>query len=78
VDDTRPSAARQQIAWMREAGPTRRFLAAQSLSRSVIELSRRALRRRNPGASDDELDLLFVELHYGADLARRMREHVVS
>jgi hypothetical protein len=49
-----------------------------SLSQSAIELSRRAIRRRHPDASEEELGLLFVELHYGRDLADRVRAYLRS
>jgi hypothetical protein len=44
-----------------------------SLTESVIEMSRAALRRRHPRASDADLDLRFVSLCYGQDLADRLR-----
>jgi hypothetical protein len=40
-----------------------------SLSALVIGLSRRAIARANPGLSPQELDVKFVELHYGKPLA---------
>ena len=72
VDDTHPAARARQIELLRAAGPARRFAVARSLTRTVGSLSRRALRRRHPGATEAELNRMFVELHYGADLARRL------
>ncbi|MFQ5742206.1 MAG: hypothetical protein ACE5HV_01320 [Acidobacteriota bacterium] len=74
--DTHPEAARQQVELMRQATVARRFGAARSLSTTVAELSRRALRRRMPGATDTEIGLAFVALHYGDELARRVRAHL--
>ena len=68
--DTDLAAAAHQIELLRAAGPIGRFRLALSLSRSVIELSRRALRRRHPGASELEIGRRFVELHYGSDVVR--------
>jgi len=73
VNDTSPAAAEFQIRLLREASPARRVRAVRSLSRSVIELSRRALRRRHPDATEDEIDVAFVALHYGPELAARVR-----
>ncbi|NLI76896.1 MAG: hypothetical protein GX442_10700 [Candidatus Riflebacteria bacterium] len=45
-----------------------------SLSRSVALLALSAIRRANPGWSEFEVNLRFVELHYGKDLAKGLRE----
>ena len=77
MNDTAPAIAKKQIELLRAAGPQRRVALALSLSQSVIDLSRRALRRRMPDASKEELGLAFVELHYGsevADMVRRARQ----
>ncbi len=47
-------AERVQIALLRQAGVARRFSLCRSLSASVIDLSRRALKDRMPGASERE------------------------
>lgn len=72
VNDTTPAAAEHQIKLLREASLARRVRTARSLSRSAIELSRRALRRRRPDASEDEIGVAFVALHYGPELAARV------
>lgn len=72
--DTSPEAERVQIEQLRQATPARRFSLARSLTRSTIAMSRRGLARVNPRLSEDELAVKFVELHYGADLAGRIRE----
>lgn len=75
MNDTDPEAQQQQVDLMRRATPARRFAAVRSLSGSVALLSRRALRRSMPDASEEELDLAFVALHYGDELAARVRRH---
>jgi hypothetical protein len=52
---------------------SRRLHLALGLSATVIGAARRALARARPRASARELDLWFVELHYGADLAAALR-----
>lgn len=74
--DTHPSADDMQVQLLRQATVARRFALVRSLSASVIGASRRALKRRHPEASDREIGLLFVELHYGADLANRVRRYL--
>lgn len=74
--DTHPGALQRQVELLRAATPTRRFTTMRSLSRTVALLSRRALRRSMPDASQEELDIAFVALHYGdaaADVLRRSR-----
>jgi len=72
VEDTHPKACARQIELMRAATPQRRFALAASLTRSVVFLSRRALRRSRPHATQEEIDRLWVLLHYGALAARLM------
>jgi len=72
LNDTAPDAAQRQLDLVRAATPAERFQVASSLTRTTIALSRRAIRRRNPGAAESEIDRLFAELHYGAELVRRL------
>jgi len=72
--DTSTEAERVQIDLIRGAPVSRRLHIAWSLSATVIGLARQALARAHPGASREELDLRFVELHYGADLAASLRD----
>ena len=67
--DTDPEAAAVQLGMLRRAGPARRLSLALSLSRTVIELARAGLRRRQPRASEEETALRFVALQYGPDIA---------
>jgi hypothetical protein len=71
--DTDPEAERVQIELLRRAGKARRAAMALELSAAVIGLARRAIKRSMPGASQEELGLRFVELHYGRDLAQDLR-----
>jgi len=70
--DTHPEALRNQIELLRRASVAQRFGAVRSLSRTVAYLSRRALRRRRPDATEAEIDRAFVALHYGEALAKRL------
>lgn len=71
--DTAPDAERVQVALLRAAPVARRIHLALGLSATVIGAARRALARARPRASARELDLRFVELHYGADTAGGLR-----
>jgi hypothetical protein len=56
----------------------RRAGLARSLSRTVIDLSRRELATRMPGALPEEVRLRRVELNYGAELAARLRAFLAA
>jgi hypothetical protein len=75
--DTDPEAERVQIELLRRASPGRRITLALSLTETVIALARGALRRAQPGLDDRETGLRFVALHYGEDLAERVRADLV-
>lgn len=71
--DTTPDAERVQVALLRAAPVARRLHVALALSATIIGAARRALARAQPQASARELDLRFVELHYGAEAAAGLR-----
>ncbi len=68
LSDTSSDAYEVQLSLLREAGTSRRAATALALSRTVCALSRRAILAANPGLSDEELTVRFVEAHYGAEL----------
>jgi len=78
LTDTDPEAERVQLELLRQATPGRRVALALSLSRSVIELSRRGIAARMPGATDQEVGLRFVALHYGEGLALELEAHLAD
>jgi len=70
--DTHPSVAERQIELLRAAGSAGRFAATMAMSRAAILASRAALRRLHPELGEREILRLWVSLHYGEDLARRV------
>ena len=56
-------------------GPSGRLRAGLGFSRSMIALSRAALRARHPGLDEHALRLLWIEQNYGAALAREVQRH---
>lgn len=76
LNDTSPDAERVQLELLRQATPERRAALALALSQHVAQLARAAIRRANPGASESEIDLQFVALQYGQELADRVRAHL--
>ncbi|OFW46558.1 MAG: hypothetical protein A3J29_17570 [Acidobacteria bacterium RIFCSPLOWO2_12_FULL_67_14b] len=75
--DTSVEAERVQIDLIRALPVSSRLHMAWSLSATVIGMARRALAQAQPHASREELDLRFVELHYGADLAAALRAELI-
>ena len=67
--DTDADAERVQLELLRAATPAQRAALAVALTSTTVELSRRALRRGAPGASEEDVGLRFVELNYGPELA---------
>jgi len=74
--DTRLEAEAVQLALFREASPARKFRLVRSLTATVVGWCRRAIRQADPGASEREVGLRFVALHYGEDLAAAVRRRL--
>lgn len=74
--DTSAEAERVQLELLRRAGVAGRFQLMRSLTSTVVDASRRALRETMPGASEQEVLLKWVELHYGRDLADGVRRRL--
>ena len=73
--DTSRAADEAQIEALRRMGPGGRLRAGLRFSRSMIALSRAALRARHPGLDEQALKLLWIEQNYGAALAREVQRH---
>lgn len=76
--DTHPEAARVQLELLRKAGTRGRLALTLRLSNAMITASRRAIRKRHPELSEEEVRLLWAELHYGKELADRVRAHLAK
>jgi hypothetical protein len=68
--------ARKQIELLRQATTAQRFARVRSMSQSAVQLARRAIRRTMPNASEQDVLLTFVAIHYGAELADRLRAYL--
>jgi len=76
LSDTSPKAEQIQIALLRKLTPTQRLAKTFSLSHDVIQLSKRAIRRQNPGLSEPELKVLYLRNFYGPELAQQFQEYL--
>jgi hypothetical protein len=73
--DTTRGAERVLIDLQRNKSVTRKLDQVRSLSGLVMGLSRRAIVRARKPSNQIEASLLFVELHYGAELADRLKQY---
>lgn len=78
MNDTHPLVHRKHVELLREAGSRRRSALASSLTRQVISRARRGIALAHPEMTQIERDLLFVKVHYGRDLADRLRCYLDS
>lgn len=74
--DTDPKTEAVLISLLRKATPAQKMSKVRSLTQTLIQLSKRAIARANKDIDAQEVDLLFVELHYGKELARRLRAYL--
>jgi len=77
-DRPRTEADAVQIRLLRAAGPSTRLAVALSLSAAVRDLAVRAIRERHPDWPEQEVLLQFAEIHYGPELARKIRDYLES
>jgi Rv0078B-related antitoxin len=64
------------IEHLRSIGPAERLRICMRLTQEAIDRTRAEIRRRNPGISETEVRIRFVEEWYGAELAQKVREHL--
>jgi len=71
--DTNPEVEKVLISLLRKLSTEERLNRTLLFSSSIINLSKRAIYRANPNMSEVERNLLFVEYHYGVELANKLR-----
>lgn len=74
--DTNPEVEKFLISLIRNSSVTKRILQVQHLTKTMLQLSRRAISRANPKLSPNELDMLFIKYHYGDELANKYRASI--
>jgi len=73
LSDTHEDVQKLQIQLARRSTPSEKVAQVRRLTDFVTRLSRRAIARANPGFSQEEVDLRWVEIHYGPELAAELR-----
>jgi hypothetical protein len=74
-NDTTPEAEAVQLEILRRKSPTELANLALRLSAHMTALSKRAIREAHPEFSEREVTEMFVEIHYGKELANAVREY---
>ncbi len=74
--DTSPEAEKVRIELIRKMSVAQRVAQTRSLTAWAIRVSRRAIARANPHFTPREVELMWVELHYGKELAAGYREYL--
>jgi hypothetical protein len=75
-EDTSPEVERVQIELIRKASPAKIFGLVKSMSQTMIQASRKNIRKLHPDATEEELKMIFVELYYGKELADLVRSQI--
>ena len=78
LSDTSPDAEQVQIDLIRRASIAERMARMRSLTATATRLSRQAIAEANPQLSPREVDLTWMELHYGKELADELREYLAK
>ena len=74
--DTDAATEKEMIRLLREASVSERFELADTLTSTVIALSRRAIARNRPHTAETDILLEWVRLNYGQELAQELRDYV--
>ena len=74
--DTEKAAENVQLELLRAKTPAQRSRLVCSLTHTAIFHAKRAIERAHPGLSQQERDLLFIEVHYGKELAGDVRAYL--
>ena len=74
--DTPLEVENVQLDLLRKMSIPERLDLVGQLNRTTRELSFAAIERTHPDLSDQEQRLLFVKLHYGTELADRVKEYL--
>lgn len=75
LSDTSSDVEQKQLELLRNMTPQQRFALTARLTDDVFRASKRAIARANPDLSEKERRYLYIELHYGKELADAVRCH---
>ena len=76
LSDTDPEAAEVQWEILSRMTSSQRSSLLGALVTTAVNHSKRAIARANPGATQRELDLIFISTHYGDELAQEVKAYL--
>jgi len=76
--DTHPKTEKILISLLKQQSTAKKFSQIRSLSQMSIQLSRRAISRANKTLDENQINLLFINYHYGKDLAERVGKYLTQ
>lgn len=74
--DTHINTESVLISLLRKQNTAKKFSIIRSLSQSTIQLSKRAIARANKGINEEQVNLIFIDLHYGKELAQKYQKYL--
>ena len=74
--DTHPRIEKVLISLIKQKCIANKIDQIFSLSQTTIELSKRAILRKNNTLNKNQINLLFIKYHYGNDIAKRVAEYL--
>ena len=74
--DTHLKTEKLLISLLKQKSAAEKLSQIRSLSRTTIQLSRRAISRAKKTIDKNQIDLFFIEYHYGKDLAERIKKYL--
>ena len=74
--DTSTKTERVLISLIRKESLSKKLSQILSLSQTTIQLSKRAITRANKDLDVDQIKLLFINYHYGEDLAEQVKKYI--
>ena len=76
--DTHPDAEAVQQELLRRASFAEKFSLVRSLTATVVSLCKQGIRDRHPEFNERAVDVYFVEMNYGRELAEGLRRRLES
>jgi hypothetical protein len=76
ISDTSPEAEAFRQELLRRKTFSEKFAIVQSLTSTVVGLCRQGIRERHPEYTERDVDIHFVEMNYGRELAEGFRRRL--
>ena len=74
--DTNTNTEKRLISLLQNQSRVEKFSRVRSLTETVINLSKRAIKRGNKNLNEEQINLLFIEYNYGKELAKKVKSYL--